>query len=70
MWSAMAEEVKIVNDCMACFSEWGVQKGVKECRFIEYGILVLENCNFSLKNPGKVHEICLSEAIRTMGRVF
>ena len=68
MWSAMAEEVKIVNDCMACFSEWGVQKGVKECRFIEYRILVLENCNFSLKNPGKVHEICLSEAIRTMGR--
>ena len=33
----MAEEVKIVNDSMTCFSHaWGVQKGVKDCRFIEH----------------------------------
>ena len=68
MWSTMAEEVKIVNDCMTCFREWDVQKEVKECRLIEYWILVLKNCNFSLKNPWKVHEICLSEAVRTMSR--
>ena len=56
----MAEEVKIVNDCLTCFSEWGVQKGIKECRFIEYWILVLENCNFFWKTHEKSMKfVCL-----------
>ena len=60
MRSAMAEELKIVNDCMTCFSEWGVQKRVKECRFIEYWILVLENCNFPWKTYEKSMKfVCL-----------
>ena len=36
----MAEEVKSVINSIECFSQ---SKGVKECRFIEF-ILVLENC--------------------------
>ena len=56
----MAEEVKIVNDCLTCFSEWGVLKGIKECRFIEYWILVLENCNFFWKTHEKSMKfVCL-----------
>ena len=31
----MAEDVKIVNDSSECFSQYRVQKGVKECQFIE-----------------------------------
>ena len=31
MRSMMAEEVKIVNDSIKCFSQLGDQKGVKEC---------------------------------------
>ena len=35
MWSTMAEEVKVVNDSMMCFSQKCVQERVKK-------ILVLE----------------------------
>ena len=31
----MAEEVKIVNDSMTCFSQLSVQEGVKQCRFLK-----------------------------------
>ena len=31
----MAEEVKILHDFIECFSQWGVQKGVKESWVIE-----------------------------------
>ena len=29
MWSTIAEEVKIVNDSMTCFRQWGDQRGLK-----------------------------------------
>jgi len=35
MWTTVAEEVKILHDFIECFSQWGVQKGVKESRVIE-----------------------------------
>ena len=35
MWSTMAEELKVANDSMTCFSRpWGVQKGIKERWFL------------------------------------
>ena len=34
MCLTMAEEVKIINDCMTCFTQFGDQKGVRECQFI------------------------------------
>ena len=32
--STLAEEVKIVNDFMTCFTQLGDQKGVRECQFM------------------------------------
>ena len=32
--STLAEEVKIVNDFMMCFTQLGDQKGVRECQFM------------------------------------
>ena len=35
MWSTiLAEEVKIVKDPMKCFSQWGVQKGLKNANLL------------------------------------
>ena len=31
----MAEEVKIINDSMTCFSQWGDQKGLKNVEFVK-----------------------------------
>ena len=62
----MAKEVKFINDSMMCYSHaWGVQKAVKDCRFIEY-ILVLETVIFPWKIPWKVFEVYVSENVRTM----
>ena len=41
MWSTIAEEVKIVNDSMTCFSQWGDQRGLKNAEFF--------NKSYSLK---------------------
>ena len=41
MWSTMAEEVKIVNDSLMCFSHSSVQEGVKNATFF--------NKSYSLK---------------------
>ena len=51
IWSTMAEEVKIVNDSLMCFSHSSVQGRIKNAEFF--------NKSFSLKNPWKVCEICV-----------
>ena len=65
----MAKEVKIVNDSMTitCFSQQGDQRGLKNAYDLtETNIVVLENCNLSLKNSWNVLEICLSEVVQTL----
>ena len=38
----------------------------EEVKIVNDFILVLENCNLSVKNPSKILGICLSGAERTM----
>ena len=62
----MAEEVKIVNDSMTCFSQEGwLKRGLNSERLLIKNLSqsLKSECNLSLKNPWKVLEICLSEVV-------